>query len=122
VLSNEATVLSVASGRTTATLSPPVPMETIITGPASAFQFVPPGELAGFTGDTDARVESVPSSPLSRQAAIPANRSTERLKPAARSIMRSNLSSTSPSVESTYSLLRHHTYLSAGPNGCKVHA
>ena len=40
-------VLSVASGSTTAVLSPPLPTDTIITGPAFAFQLVFPNGLEG---------------------------------------------------------------------------
>lgn len=56
-LSN-ATVLLVASGTTTATVSPALPAEIIITGPASPFQSVFPEGPEGKTGGSVPRADS----------------------------------------------------------------
>jgi hypothetical protein len=67
---SNATVLSVASGTTTATVSPAFPAEIIITGPASPFQSVFPEGPEGKTGGSDPRAESDMPRPLSRHATI----------------------------------------------------
>jgi hypothetical protein len=63
---NDAMLLSVASGRTTAAVSPAV-VATIINGPAAPSQLVLASGLGGYTGGKVPCVESVRLAPLSRQ-------------------------------------------------------
>src|SRR4051812_4279555 len=105
-------VLSVASGRMTAALSPP-PVEKIITGPASLSQWVFSSGLDGYTGGSDPRAESEPVPDLSRQAdrAAISTTTTHRSDLSAMGVICPRLGSQS----STHRLLRQDTYLSAYP-------
>jgi len=68
--SSRAIVLSVASGTTTATVSPSLPKEIIITGPADPFQPVFPAGPEGKTGGSDPCAGADLARPSSRHATM----------------------------------------------------